>query len=102
MTIFRSERLANGIELAFRDCSNRYFGDYHRVCVEIDLQVPAPPGPLSLVRQLERLAVPGAEVESVRHRLVDDFMRHAGRYLAHPDYPARLVAREQTRHGRCR
>jgi hypothetical protein len=40
------------------------------------------------------MAVPGAEVEMVRAQLADDFLRHAGRYLAHADYPARLAAAE--------
>lgn len=101
MEIFRTESLANDIELMFFDGSNRYFGDYHRVCVEIRLRV-SPDGPILMIRQLERMAVPGAETEAVRNRLVDDFMRHAGRYLAHPDYPAKLLAREKTRAGRSR
>lgn len=100
MEIFRTERLANGIELAFHDCSNRYFGDYHRVCVEIRLQIPAADGPLLLVRRLERMGVPGAETAAMRNRLVDDFIRHAGRYLAQPDCPAKLLARETTRSAR--
>lgn len=94
MTALRTERLANGLELTFFDRSNRYFGDYHRVCVEIRVSVPPPAGPLQLVRYLERMAVPGAEVESVRGRLISDFLRHAGRYLARPDTPARLTAAE--------
>lgn len=94
MLPFRTEHLANGITLTFFDCSNRYFGDYHRVYVEIRLSVPPPAGPFTAIRHRERMAVPGAEVEVVRDQLVDDFLRHAGRYLAHPDYPVRLAAGE--------
>ena len=92
MPPFRSERLANGIELTFFDRSNRYFGDYHRVSVEVRLAVPTPAGTIETVRHCERMAVPGAGVIAVRDRLAADFLEHAGRYLAHPDYPERFAA----------
>lgn len=102
MIPFRRERLANGVDVAFIDLSNRYFGDYHRVCIEVQIAAPGPSGShgttagqqrLATVKRLERMAVAGAEVATVRQRLVDDFWRHAGRYLAHPDFPARLATR---------
>lgn len=92
MQPFRTEHLANGITLTFFDRSNRYFGDYHRVYIEIRLSVPLPTGPLATVSHRERMAVPGAEVAAVRDQLADDFLRHTGRYLAQADYPARLAA----------
>ena len=104
MTAYRTEHLANGITVAFVDRSNRYFGDYHRVCVEVCLSVTGgEPGAArpQLVNCLERMAVPGAEVDTVRRQLVDDYWRHAGVYLAHPDYPARLAA-QAARPGRRR
>jgi hypothetical protein len=102
MTTLRTERLANGIELTFVDCSNRYFGDYHRVCVAVRVSVPPPAGPLQLARHLERMAVPGAELAAVRDRLIADFLRHAGAYLARPETPARLAAAEAAGRGRPR
>jgi len=109
MTPFRSEIFNNGVVVDFFDLSNRYFGDYHRVCVEVRLtvplatgNVPAPeaqadlPKVLQRTKQLERMGVAGAEVETVRERLAVDFLRHAGRYLALPDYPARLAAADNT------
>ncbi len=94
MIPFRTERLDNGIEVTFVDLSNRYFGDYCRVRVEIRLSVPRPDRDDPLVKShvLERMAVPSADVEAERNRLVDDYWRHAGRYLTHADYPARLLA----------
>jgi len=95
MTPFRTERLCNGVEVAFADCSNRYFGDYHRVCVEVRISIHLPAGSASRLAQvgrLERMGVAGADVAAIRSQLVDDYWRHAGRYLAHPDYPARLLA----------
>lgn len=105
MSPFRTERFANGVVIEFVDLTNRYFGDYHRVCVEVRITVgvretgsspasaatPSPAAPPTPGR-LERMGVPGAEVEATRNRLVADYLRHAGRYLALTDYPARLLA----------
>lgn len=101
MTPFRTEHLANGVEVAFTDLSNRYYGDYHRVCVEVRIMAPCPPGHggpavsdrLLTIKRLERMAVPGAQVAAVRDRLVDHFWVHAAGYLAHSEFPARLAAR---------
>lgn len=94
MTPLRSELLDNGVAVTFYDLSNRYFGDYHRVRVEVRISVPVPPQsqPLVKVHMLDRMGVPGAEVSSVRTRMVDDFWRNAAAYLGRPDYPARLLA----------
>lgn len=104
MSPFRSEKLDNGIRVDFVDQSNRYFGDYFRVCIEVRLQVPRPQGgePLVKVRTLERMGVSGAEVETVRALLVDSYWQHAGRYLTHSAVPARLLAAEASapRHRR--
>jgi hypothetical protein len=102
MTPLHTERLSNGIELTFVDRSNRYFGDYHRVCVEVRVNLPPPAGPLELVRHLERMAVPGGQVAAVRGRLLADFLRHAGLYLARPDTPTRLAAAEAAGRGHLR
>ncbi|AMV72074.1 hypothetical protein JCM30471_05740 [Desulfuromonas carbonis] len=112
LTLLRREQLENGLVLEFFDHSNRYFGDYHKVRVEVHSRLPlridlfqdeADPAaalaqtaallgdaPLE-VRQLERMGVPGAEVERVRTALIDDFLRTGSIYLARPDYPQRLL-----------
>ena len=96
MTPFRSEALENGVSVAFFDLSNRYFGDYHRVRVEVRISVlvPGQEQPLVKVRMLDRMGVPGAEVPAVRARLADDFWINAAAYLGRADYPARLLAAE--------
>ena len=107
MTPFRTERLANGVVVEFFDRTNRYFGDYHRVCVEVRLTALSPADaacaqggePLQEVRLLERMGVPGAEVDATRCRLVDTYWQNAGGYLAHPDYSARLAASAARRAG---
>ena len=114
MTTIKGERLANGLQIAFVDQSNRYFGDYHRVCVVAtiicnlrDLPATTPDETafrrlaieafgeeLSVVRRFERMAVPSADVDEVRTALVQDYLRHAAGYLARPGTPRSLVAAE--------
>jgi len=109
MTAIRQANLDNGLELSFSDESNRYFGDYHRICVvvkiscdvasladdELRLQVAAVYGKrLEVTKRLVRMGVPSAECEQVRNDLVDYFMRHAAGYLSRSDYPCLLAAAE--------
>lgn len=118
MTTFKQETLANGLCLTFRDQSNRYFGDYHRVCIVVTLSfvladLPAKtPEEASLraeacellgenlvvTRQLERMAVPTASVMQVRNNLVDDFLQHSAVYLARPAAVLSLLKAEMTAH----
>jgi len=107
-------RLDNGLILEFYDRSNRYYGDYHRVHLEVRSRLPLDPALFSgeddpqqacrrarqrcgeeLVdsRTLERMGVPGKEVAEVREALVESFLTANLPYLRRADYPARLVAR---------
>lgn len=105
--------------LSFSDNSNRYFGDYHRILVDVTIRCRFPaPAPdedplwaearaafgqeLVVNRTLERMAVASAEVEPVRARLVEEFLASAASYLAHDDYPRRLVGGELQRRRRPR
>jgi len=118
MTTFRQETLTNGLCLVFRDESNRYFGDYHRVCIVVTLSFALAGLPdnspeeasfraeaiqklgetLVVTRQLERMAVPTASVTQVRDNLVDDFLQHSAVYLARPAAVISLVQAELTAH----
>lgn len=109
MTTIKQARLDNGLQISFLDESNRYFGDYHRVCVVVTISCPvdcladedlrlqavaAYGEQLTVVKRLVRMGVPSADCAQVRHALVDDFLRHAAGYLSRPEYPRLLVAAE--------
>ncbi len=109
MTVIKTERLANGLVISFSDQTNRYFGDYHRICVvatiSYDLdhltdetlrsQASACFGEqLKVEKSFQRMGVPSADIADTRNALIDDFMRHAVAYLSRPDYPYLLVAAE--------
>lgn len=109
MTAIKHANFENGLEVSFSDESNRYFGDYHRICVvvtisyavdhladaELRLQAAAVFGErLEVTKRLVRMGVPSAECEQVRNALADDFIRHAASYLSRSDYPRMLVVAE--------
>jgi hypothetical protein len=114
----REEQLANGLLITFTDQSNRYFGDYHRVLVVAsivcnlqDLPSSTPDQEqfrqralvmlgerLTVVKRFERMGVPSSEVENIRGMLVNDFLGHAFKYLARPDYPRAMAAAEMKKH----
>ncbi|BCR04821.1 hypothetical protein DESUT3_18900 [Desulfuromonas versatilis] len=112
---YRSERLDNGLLVEFRDVSNRYFGDYHRVRVEVICRLalgeglfagsadPAADceqarkllGPeIVFARSLEKMGVAGAAVEQTREELIQGFVESTFAYLGKPDFVSRLLARE--------
>ena len=109
MTAIKETYLDNGLKISFSDESNRYFGDYHRICVVVtisyavdhladeDLRRQAATiygERLEIAKRLVRMGIPSADCEQVRDAMIDDFLRHAAGYLSRPDYPRLLVAAE--------
>jgi len=114
MTTIRQEKLNNGLQIHFVDESNRYFGDYHRVCILVTLLYPVDALPvdnsddevfrdraiamlgkeLKIVKRLERMGVPTAEVEKVRQSMIEAFLDNSSVYLNRPGYPRSLVDAE--------
>lgn len=122
MTTIKQVPLANGLEIVFTDESNRYFGDYHRVCILAtivcnlhDLPVQslddrtlrrqateAFGGQMSIAKRIERMGVPTLDIDRVRNALIDDFLRHAVSYMSRPGFPSSLVRAELNKHPACR
>lgn len=111
----RTERLNNGLSVDFFDRSNRYFGDYHRLCIEVCCRVPlnletfagsADPaaelqkarallgGEVVMVRRLEKMGVAGEAVARTREALIEGFIRSSLPYLETPVFPQRFIASE--------
>lgn len=116
--LIRMERLDNGLTIEFFDRSNRYFGDYHRVCVEACCRVvlnmdnlagladPAAElqtaravlgNEVVFIRKLERMGVAGEAVERTREVLIESFIRSSFPYLSTPVFPRRFIAAELER-----
>lgn len=113
--LIHTEYLDNGLIVEFFDRSNRYFGDYHRVCIEVRCRVPlageyfagaADPAlelksavallghEVVFSRLLEKMGVSGAEVEAARQGLIDHFIRGPLSYMGGSGFPRRFVAAE--------
>ncbi|MDY6847905.1 MAG: hypothetical protein SV239_02055 [Thermodesulfobacteriota bacterium] len=104
--------LNNGLIVEVQDLTHRYYGDYHKVTLEVTLRVPLAGGLFSdqnhpgealekarrilgnearFVQRLERMGVPGDMVETIRRRLWESYHRSSFGYFKRPDYPAKLV-----------
>lgn len=108
---FAEERLKNGLYLRFFDQTNRYFGDYHRlrIVVEIELnlhnELLTDPDLLTAAKKrfgaslttnkiLERMGVPGGRVDALRAELVASYQVEVQSYLSRPEVPQRLLRAE--------
>ncbi len=107
-------RLPSGMVLKCVDRSNRYFGDYHRIYLELSLEIALSPELLhaclkaepELVidrsrtyvfrKHLERMGVPGALVEQTRKQMLDSFVETSGGYLSDPVFPVRFILNAQS------
>lgn len=111
----RTDHLANGIRVDFIDGSNRYFGDYHRLRIEVRCRIAVTPQLFAAaadpcaeadrvrsrlgdevlwVRHLERMGVAGGDLESVRNEMIETFIKSSFSYLQSPQFAARFVACE--------
>lgn len=110
--IVHIEKLENGASVEFSDRSNRYYGDYHRVRIEVRYAVKLmpehftdAPDPLAECEKLrlllgpevvytnvlEKMGVAGGEVESVRQGLIGNFVKTVLHYLNRPDFAPKLI-----------
>ena len=114
-TILRQEQFENGVRLEFVEDSNRYFGDYYRLRIEVRCWVAIDAGlfpeaadpdgevrrargllgeELTWSRPLERMGVATADLPAVRAELLESFATSTYSYLRSPEFPARLLAGE--------
>ncbi|BCA79512.1 hypothetical protein [Desulfuromonas sp. AOP6] len=117
-TLLDRQVLDNGVVVAFSDRSNRYFGDYHRICIDVSCHIrlsvetfTAAGDPEAEYRKaqsalgeeavyqrtLERMGVAGAEVVETRQRMINEFCQTNFPYLGSPEFPARFVASEMAK-----
>lgn len=108
-----SIKLKNGIVVDFVDRSNRYYGDFHRVKIDVVAKFPVDKshlpeelheiadccgGEATFQRSLEQMGVKTAEVEAVAQALVANFIDTAGSYFEKRNFVESLL-RKQLRSG---
>ncbi len=113
MKPFKCLRLQNGLQIKFVDLSNRYFGDYHHLRIDVQIicevpdnlpvdenrsvgqQVHTSAGRQLLVkRRLEKMAVASADLERERDGLVEGFLASTRGYLQKPETLRALMEAE--------
>ena len=85
--------LGNDLVLEFHGRSNRYFGDYHRVQVDIDLFITTPEGILRLRHQrpLKKMGVSGADIRRETEFMVSQFLSNTALYMRRPGFNLKLL-----------
>lgn len=108
---FTEEILRNGLHLRFYDQTNRYFGDYHRVRIVVEIELALSNellndsellaagkkrfgASLTTNKVLERMGVPGSRVDALRAELVASYQTEVQSYLSRPEVPLRLLRAE--------
>ena len=110
--ILHQQRLENGLELVFTDLSNRYYGDFYQVKIDVltrilltetllhasglsereQLRARGRFGEvLEVHRELKRMGVAGPEVGAVTQQLVQQFLATSLPYLSVAGFPARML-----------
>ena len=95
--------LQNGIVIRFVDQSNRYFGDFHRICITAEVSLPEnfvlpvgfPKEQARLKKRLEKMAVTSDAIESERRALVEAFLATSRAYFEKDDFPRQLLRKLQ-------
>ncbi len=93
----RRVEIGTDLVLEFSDCSNRYFGDYHRILIEIDALVGTADGIVRLryQRPLKRMGVCGAETARETEALIEQFLSITSPYMRRVGFTQKLLASVQ-------
>ena len=110
--LLHQQLLDNSLELIFYDLSNRYYGDFHQIKIEVvsrikfsdalledfgfsereQLQAKNRYGEMFEARQeLKRMGVAGSEVQSVTTQMVKQFLDSSLPYMSDQKFPQRLI-----------
>jgi hypothetical protein len=111
MNLVKEIPLDNNLKVCFHNHNHRYFGDYHRVKVEITCEVPIMEeyfatraeceeainslGSSALFkRSVEQMGVSTDELEPCLERIIENFIGHSLSYLASKEFPRKLIQKE--------
>lgn len=94
---FHSVRCSPELRLEFYALSNRYYGDFHQLVIDVDLLIGDESQPLRLryQRPLRRMAVTTALLEDEKKRLVDEFLATTLSYFGSSHFVEKLRVKLQ-------
>lgn len=102
--------LARGVTAEFVDRSNRYYGDFHRVRIEVTVtltrsaiddrpelqaRIPVAQDSVSYRTVLEKMAVPTAQLPAVREELIRVFLANSRDYILKPAFVENFLKRQK-------
>ncbi len=87
--LFDSVQLDNGLKIEFVDETVRYYGDYHRVKIEVFIILSD--GRRERFQSLERMAVSGAELDAVKSQVLQAFRSRTMKYMAAPAFEEKFI-----------
>ena len=111
-SLLHQQLLDNGLELIFNDLSNRYFGDFYQIKIEVISRVPLSDLLLSesglserekiraknrfgdvfeTHQELKRMGVAGPEVAIVTRQMIRQFLDSSLPYISDSEFPSRLL-----------
>ena len=88
--LFHSVILDNGLTVEFTDETVRYYGDYHRI--QIDVFIALADGRREQFQRLERMGISGDMLDAVKREVMDAFRRNCLPYMASPGFPEKFIA----------
>jgi hypothetical protein len=111
MKLVKEIPLENNLTVCVYNHNHRYFGDYHRVKVEITCEVPIMEKyfatraecadaisslgrSVCFKRSVEQMGVSTDELGPCLERIIDNFINHSLSYFASDDFPRKLIQKE--------
>lgn len=100
MNLIHETVLANGLTVQFLDKTQRYFGDYHHVWLEVVCDVPVPASAaaessacrsLPFKSSIRRFGVATADVPAAIEDLISSCTNTTLSYMSSPAFPARYL-----------
>lgn len=107
-----SIELKNGITINFIDQTNRYYGDFHRVKIDVIAKFPVNTtqlpkdvhaiaeechGHMTYTTSLEQMGVQSADLKNVSTALIDNFVKTVGLYLEKDNFVESLLRKKLRR-----
>lgn len=113
--VVRHHVLSGGVKAEVRDITRHYFGGYYHVRLDVQAEICLDESwfenqlafeqacqhlgtSVFFRRTLEKMAVPEAEIEAVRLKLLEMYEKNMLVYLSRPDFPRRFVLAEYVKH----
>lgn len=95
---FASEQLSNGVRIDFNDVTNRYYGDYHRICIEVELRFASDDyAQAHRFQTLERMGVSGGDLVEAQQQVLTSFRQGTMKYMLNDNFEAKFRKSSKTR-----